>query len=59
MMFSKDFKGTFTMKVYDAKQPEMGRAKTVVNSLKDAARFIDFRLAPPHNIDTDSKLTLE
>ena len=50
MMFSKDFKGTLTMKVYDAKQPEMGRPKTDVNSLKDEARFIDFRLAPPQPI---------
>jgi hypothetical protein len=59
LIFSKDFKGTLTMKAFDAKQLEMGRARAIVTALKDEARFIDFSFDPRTNIDTDSKLTIE
>lgn len=59
LIFAKDYKGTLTMKAYDAKQLEMGRSKILINALKDEARFIDFSFDPRTNIDTDSKLTIE
>ena len=58
-IFSENYKGSITAKVFDAQLQEMGRAIQPVEAVKGEAKFIDFHFDKRTNIDSDSKLTLE
>jgi len=59
LIFSKDFDGKITAKVFDAAGLEMGRKTVTVNRKNNEAAFIDFVFDKRTNIDHDSKLIVE
>lgn len=59
LIFSADYKGSITAKVFDSQLQEMGRATSQVEGKKGEANYIDFHFDKRTNIDSDSKLTLE
>ena len=59
VIFNKDFTGTVTVKVFDNKGLEMGRAKTNLTGKKDEARYIPINFDAQTNIDSDSKVKIE
>jgi hypothetical protein len=58
-IFSKDYEGSITSKIFDNKNKEMGRVSTAVKGKKGEAKFIDFHFDKRTNIDSDNKITLE
>ena len=59
VIFNKDFTGTVTVKVFDNKGLEMGRAKTTLIGKKDDAKYIPVNFDVQTNIDSDSKVKIE
>lgn len=58
-IFSENYKGSITAKVFDTESKEMGRASSTVEGIKGEAKYIDFYFDKRTNIDSDSKLTIE
>lgn len=58
-IFSENYKGSITAKVFDTQAQEMGRASSAVDGIKGQAKYIDFSFDKRTNIDSDSKLTIE
>ncbi len=59
VIFNKDFAGTVSVKVFDNKGLEMGRAKTTLTGKKDDAKYIPVNFDVQTNIDSDSKVKIE
>lgn len=53
------FKGALSLKAFDSKGLEMGRASASVNAQKDDAAYVDFLFDRRTNIDYNSKLILD
>ena len=59
IIFNNDFKSELTVKAFDSKGLEMGRARIIVEGKKDEAKYFDFHFDKRTKIDFDSKLTIE
>ena len=58
-IFSKDFSGSLTAKVFDQANAEMGRSKMTVKAAKDDAQFVAFVFDKHTNLDNHCKVILE
>lgn len=59
VIYTKNFEGKLTAKVFDDQSQEMGRAFASLSGKKDEAQFIEFHFDKRTNIDSKNRLTLE